>query len=107
MRRFKEHDERAVSYALKVWINPDGFKAKLVAYLVNQHRHFGHTTTSTVEASHAAMKRYLLCSTGDLRGVFQRLQQFWEDQEDRITNAQNRGRNKVLMEANSPLFAQV
>ena len=35
MRKFKEHDERAVSYALKVWINPDGFKAKVVRYLVD------------------------------------------------------------------------
>jgi hypothetical protein len=36
----------------------------------------GHTTTQAVESSHAAIKKYLISSRADLKGVFGRLMLF-------------------------------
>ncbi|SPO02486.1 uncharacterized protein DNG_05159 [Cephalotrichum gorgonifer] len=53
------------------------------------------------------MKKRLLCSTGDFKSVFQRHQQFWMDQKDRITNERTRARNSIFLEANGFLFDRV
>lgn len=69
---FKEQDERAVKYAMSIWVTP--YKAKIIAYLVDQKQYFGYTTTLAIESSHAVLKKHLLFSTGDLKNVFQGLQ---------------------------------
>ncbi|PHH59961.1 hypothetical protein CDD82_2369 [Ophiocordyceps australis] len=57
------HPKKAKDYCIKTWLP---WKGSFVSYLVDQHRHFGHTTTSAVEGLHASMKKFLWSSTGDL-----------------------------------------
>ncbi len=52
-----QHPTAAVAYIEDTWLIP--WKKKLVAYWTNQMPHFGHTTTSVVESSHASLKRWL------------------------------------------------
>lgn len=71
LQQFKAaHPAAAVRYTLQTWLEP--WKEKIVTCFVNQHRHFGHTTTSIVEGLHSSMKRFLWSSTGDLLTVFKK-----------------------------------
>jgi hypothetical protein len=65
----------AVNYAVDTWLRP--YKEQLVACWVNKILHWGHRTTSIVESSHPAMKKFLCSSGGDLATVFTKLKQFW------------------------------
>jgi hypothetical protein len=64
----------AMSYCEGTWLL---WKEKLVAYWVNQNYHFGVTVTSPIEGCYAVLKSYLQRGSGDLRGVFVRMQHFW------------------------------
>ncbi|KAH7114092.1 hypothetical protein EDB81DRAFT_893338 [Dactylonectria macrodidyma] len=47
-----KYPELAVRYAKSTWLK---WKEKVVSCFVDEHRHFGHFTTSIVESLHAAM----------------------------------------------------
>lgn len=49
------------------------FKEKFVFAWTNKFMHFGNHVTSRVEGAHSKLKRYIQVSTGDLRGVKDKL----------------------------------
>jgi hypothetical protein len=100
-----EYPAQAMSYCESTWLHL--WKEKLVAYWVNQHYHFGVTVTSPIEGCHATLKSYLQRGNGDLRGVFLRIQHFWDMQHNtfKTTTAQQKLRPKISI--NTPLFATV
>ncbi|KAM4055563.1 MULE transposase [Hirsutella rhossiliensis] len=87
------HPAAAVTYATNTWIVP--WKEKFVVCFIDQHRHFGHTTTSIIESLHATMKRTVWSSTGDLSTVFRGLHRFWVDQEASVATADINATGKV------------
>jgi hypothetical protein len=66
--------------------------------------HFGIRVTSPIEGCYAVLKLYLKVSTGDLKGVFDRLQQFWSNQQRNIRDASAQEQNKVKHWLNKPYF---
>ena len=56
------------------------FKHMQVRYWVNKASHFGNTTTSRNESSHAAIKAYLRNGRGDHKHFFDAICVFWQDQ---------------------------
>ena len=100
-----EYPAQAISYCESTWLHLQ--KEKLVTYWVNQHYHFGATVTSPIEGCHATLKSYLQRGNGDLRGVFLRIQHFWDTQHEtfKTTTAQQKLRPKISI--NTPLFAAV
>ena len=76
------HPPAALHYTLQTWLEP--WRDQLVTCFVNQHRHFGHTTTSIAEGLHSSMKRFLWSSTGDLSHIFQKFNTFWAHQASEI-----------------------
>lgn len=54
---------------------------------VNKAAHFGNTTTSRNESSHAAIKAYLTNSRGDHKAFFEAVCIFWKDQHRLIREA--------------------
>jgi hypothetical protein len=96
---------QAMSYCEGTWLHL--WKEKIVIYWVDQHYHFGVTVTSPIEGCHAVLKSYLQRGNGDLRGVFVRLQHFWESQHQSICTitAQQRLRpNPVLIYLSLQLY---
>ncbi|KAL7940733.1 hypothetical protein V8C42DRAFT_207178 [Trichoderma barbatum] len=83
----------AVDYIMKTWLQP--WKDKITAFQVDRHRHFGHSTTSIVESMHAAIKRFLWSSQGDLATAFQKLELFWKAQDTAIQAKRARRINKL------------
>jgi len=67
---------QAMSYVEATWLHL--WKEKIVGFWVNQNYYFGVTVTSPIEGCHATLKSYLQRSSGDLRGVFVRMQHFWD-----------------------------
>ena len=94
-----------MSYCTRTWLYL--WKEKLVVFWVDQNYYFGVTVTSPIEGCHATLKSYLQRGNGDLRGVFVRLQHFWEAQHTtfKTTAAQQKLRPKNSV--NIPLFAAV
>ena len=74
---------------------------------MNQNYHFGVTVTSPIKGCHAVLKSYLQHGNKDLRGVFVRMQHFWDRQhlafKTTVAQQQLRPKNSV----NKPLFAAV
>ena len=101
----QKYPQLAMSYCTRTWLYL--WKEKLVAFWVDQNYHFGVTVTSPIESCHATLKSYLQRGNGDLRGVFVRLQHFWEAQHTifKTTAAQQKLRPKNSV--NIPLFAAV
>ena len=96
---------QAMSYYEGTWLHL--WKEKIVIYWVDQNYYFGVTVTSPIEGCHAVLKSYLQRGNRDLRGVFVRLQHFWESQNQAITiiTAQQKLRLKTCL--NIPLFTAV
>jgi hypothetical protein len=94
-----------MSYCEGTWLHL--WKEKIVAYWVNQNYHFGVTVTSPIEGCHATLKSYLQRGNGDLRGVFARLQLFWESQDQAVTAATAQQKLRPKTRVNIPLFAAV
>jgi hypothetical protein len=55
-----------INYLESTWIS---MKENFVSHWINQYPHLGGHTSSRVESSHAALKSYLITSTGDLLNV--------------------------------------
>jgi hypothetical protein len=89
------YDKGAMSYVTSTWLI---FQEKLVKLWVDQHLHFGYLVTSPVEGCHAGLKKYLQRSTASLDGVFEKLQEFWIAQHDRLQDT-------VAQQANAPRHA--
>ena len=105
---FKKRNNRyedAVNYVLNTWITP--FKEKIVGYWVNQVAHFGHSTTSIAESSHASLKAYLVYGTGDLATVFRKLGLFWENQHREICLERAKRQNKVAFSSQVGILKDV
>jgi hypothetical protein len=100
-----KHPQLAMAYCTGTWLAL--WKEKLVAYWVNKNYHFGVVVTSPIEGCHATLKSYLQRGNGDLRGVFVRMQQFWDSQHIvfKTTVAQQQLWPKHSV--NIPIFAAV
>jgi hypothetical protein len=94
-----------MSYCEGTWLHL--WKEKHVAYWVNQNYHFGVTVTSPIEGCHATLKSYLQCGNGDLRGVFVRLQYYWDAQHTAFTTTVAQQQLRPQNRVNIPLFAAV
>jgi hypothetical protein len=102
--QFRTHQKVAVAYVEKTWLV---WKEKLVKFWVDQHLHFGIRVTSPIEGCHAVLKAYLRVSTGDLKGVFDRLLPFWPAQHQAIEYALAVEQNRVKHHLNRRYFDQV
>lgn len=94
----------ALSYIEGTWL---WWKEKLVSFWVNQHLHFGVTVTSPIEGCHAILKSYLQTRNRDLRGVFVRMNHFWEAQQTGINTTIAQQRLRPKHHTNIPLFAAI
>ncbi|CAG8854728.1 12562_t:CDS:2, partial [Gigaspora margarita] len=59
-----------IKYLQETWIT---YKKCFVSAWTNDYLHFGNTVTSRVEAAHAALKRCLQSSTGNLESVHRKI----------------------------------
>ena len=100
-----KYSAQAMSYCEGTWLHL--WKEKIVAYWVNQNYHFGVTVTSPIEGCYATLKSYLQRGNRDLRGVFTRLQLFWESQDQAVTAATAQQKLRPKTRVNIPLFAAV
>jgi hypothetical protein len=89
------HDTRAMRYVTTTWLI---FKEKLVKAWVDKNLYFRYLVTSPAEGCHAGLKKYLQCSIDSLDGVFEKLQDFWIWQHDRLLDT-------VASQANAPHHA--
>ena len=99
---FHKHEATAVQYVEDTWLTP--WKEKLVRYWVDMNLHFGIRVTSSIEGCHAILKAYLRVSTGDLKGVFDRLILYWLEQHKNIHNAWANEQNKTKHRLNKSYF---
>jgi hypothetical protein len=95
----------AVTYVVNIWIEPH--KYQFVRCFVDNVRHFGHTSTSIAESSHASMKRWIRSSTGDLATVFRALMKFWDTQSNRISISHVQRINRLAFHTNTDLLSLV
>jgi hypothetical protein len=101
LSRFSTHQKEAVAYVKSVWLV---WKEKLVKYWVDQCRHFGIRVTSPIEGCHAVLKAYLRVSTGDLKGVFDKLVLYWPKQHRDILDTSAQEQNRVVHRLNKRYF---
>jgi hypothetical protein len=99
--QFRTHSKAATAYVEATWLK---WKEKLIRYWVDSNLHFGVRVTSPIEGCHAVLKSYLKVSTGDLKGVFDRLQLFWPNQHRNIHDAAAQEQNKIKHRLNKPYF---
>jgi hypothetical protein len=90
-----------VAYIEDTWLI---WKEKIVSFWVDQNLHFGIRFTSPIEGCHAKLKAYLKVSTGDLKGVFDRLVLFWPNQHRGIRDSMAQEQNKVKHRLNKVYF---
>ena len=69
--------------------------------------HFGHVTTSRVESAHAALKKWLQVSTGDILGVCSLLETACEEQERSLSQINNFQRTHNLVVCSNSLWRDV
>jgi hypothetical protein len=105
LAEFRKHQKDAVAYAENTWIQP--WKEKLVRFWVDMNLHFGVRFTSPIEGCHATLKAYLKVSTGDLKGVYDRLIHFWPNQHREIHNTTAQEQNKIKHSLNKGYFHMV
>ena len=78
LTEFRKQQKDAVLYVEETWL--ELWKEKIVHYWIDINLHFGIQFTSPIEGCHAQLKAYLKVSTGNLKGVYNRLVHFWPDQ---------------------------
>ena len=78
-----------------------------MAYLINCHHHFGITVTSPIEGCHATLKSYLQRGHGDLRGVFNKLKNFWNAQYATLQSELAQQQILPKHSINIPLFTAI
>jgi hypothetical protein len=66
--------------------------------------YFGVRVISPIEGCYAVLKSYLKVSTGDLKGVFDRLQLFWPNQYRNIRDTAAQEQNRVKYCLNKSYF---
>lgn len=101
----KRFPRNAADYCMETWLAP--YKEKIVAYWVNKVPHFGHSTTSVAESSHASVKAYLVQGSGDLATVFQKLRLYWGNQARELSLERSKRQNKVAFSTLTPLFKEL
>jgi hypothetical protein len=69
--------------------------------------HFAVRVTSPIEGCHATLKAYLKVSTSDLKGVFDRLLPYWQQQHKSIAYALAYEKNQVKHRLNKRYFDKV
>ena len=78
-----------------------------VKYWVDKVLHYGNTTTSRNESSHAAIKGYLRKSTGDHKHFFDVMCVFWEDQHRELKQRVSQAKVKPPVIVQIQLFQDV
>ena len=94
----------AMKYCTDTWLI---WKEALVACYINCRLHFGITVTSPIEGCHATLKSYLQRGHGDLRGVFNKLQNFWNAQYTNLKSSVAQQLIRPKHSTNIPLFAAI
>ena len=82
LAKFQKYEGQAVQYVQDTWLDP--WKENFVQFWVDMIKHFGVRFTSLIEGCHAMLKAYLRVSTGDLKGIYDHLLNFWLDQHLKI-----------------------
>lgn len=98
------HPPDAIAYVVDTWVP---HKHQFVRCFLIKVPHFGHTSTSIVEASHASLKRWIRASTGDLASVFRGLQQWWDGQSHKVISTKAYRMNKLANFTNTDLLSLV
>ena len=70
-KNYKHNYALLLEYIDTTWIGP--YKEFFVYVWIDQHKHFGHHTTSWVESSYKTLKCNLWVSTGDLKIVYDKI----------------------------------
>ena len=91
----------AVNYVEKTWLK---WKEKLVQFWVNSSLHFSIQVISPIEGYHEILKSYLKVSTGDLKGIYDHLVQFWPTQHQNIWDFEANKQNKTEHHLKKPYF---
>jgi hypothetical protein len=99
--QFRTYAKVAVAYIEDTWLL---WKEKLVRRWVDAYLHFGIRVSSPIEGCHAVLKAYLQVSTGDLKGVFDRLLLYWPMQHLAIQDVRATEQNKVMHRLNKRYF---
>ncbi|RKF65015.1 hypothetical protein GcM3_127012 [Golovinomyces cichoracearum] len=105
LRDLKPLHTNAVKYVVNTWLV---WREKIVKYWVDKAAHFGNTTTSRNESSHAAIKAYLRNKgTGDHKHFFDTMCLFWGDQHQSIKDSIAQAKIKPRTATNIQLFQDV
>ena len=78
-----------------------------MACFINRYLHFGITVTSPIKGCHATLKTYLQRGHGDLRGVFNKLKNFWTAQYASLKSDIAQQLIRPKHSVNIPLFATI
>lgn len=106
-RRFSQQHQNdghidCVEYLRFIYIN--SHRQRFVRCYTNQMLHFGTTTTSRGEAGHAALKRQLGSSTGDLKTVVDDIKLLLMNEYRNHIEKLNEDKMRLLMELRKPVF---
>lgn len=82
-------------------------KEKFILAWIKNVKHFGHVTTSRVESAHAALKKWLQVSTGDMLGVCLLLERACEEQDRSISQTSSFQRTHNLTEHSHSIWKDV
>ena len=82
-------------------------KQDFVLAWTRHFRHFGYVTTPRVESAHAALKKWLQVSTGDILGVCSLLETACEEQERSLSQRNNFQQTHNLVEHSNPIWRDV
>jgi hypothetical protein len=99
--KFRTYPKVPVVYIESTWLI---WKEKLVKCWVDICLHFGVRVTSPIEGCHAVLKAYLQVSTGDLKGVFDRLFLYWPTQHRAISDTRAIEQGKMMYRLNKRYF---
>lgn len=93
-----------INYIHKTWIP---FKEKFVYAWTKKNLHFGNHVTSRVEGAHSKLKKYLQVSTGDLRGVKDKICLAIDNEFQEIKTQLSHKKIRIPHKFRIPLFNQL
>jgi len=83
------------------------YKEYFVDAWINRHLHFGNTTSSRVESGHAALKKYLCVSSGNLGRVYHNILLCVNNQRQEILAKIDSEKSRIPHRFNTPFYSEV
>lgn len=103
VEKYKDHTS-VITYIEKTWLP---YKEKFIYAWTNKVTHFGNHVTSRVEGAHSKLKRYLQVSTGDLRGVKDKICLVIDNEFHEIKARLSSEKIRIAHKFQIPLFKQL